>query len=212
MSSNHEQLARRSVPRRGLIWGGAGAAAAAAAANITLATPANAQGPRLVVYDVACLGDTFRVIWAPGAPDSGDLRGSTFSVEGALYPVGTIEGSGFDPDAHNGERIGTWLCRGWFILNPGRTEPHVVSTQEYVFGDIAPGHLFPKDQLASSGSEGSDAEVEAPVRSVIGGAGRFFAARGSVVQHGNGTNTTVLDGFGVPAPNFRFEFRLTKSH
>jgi hypothetical protein len=68
---------RRQVLGRAPLWGGAGAAAAAIDAG--LAFPASAHRPR-VVYDVACLGETFRVIWAPGAPDSGDLRGSTFSV------------------------------------------------------------------------------------------------------------------------------------
>lgn len=198
---------RRQVLGQALLWGGAGAAAAAI--DVGLASPASAHRPR-VVYDVACLGETFRVIWAPGAPDSGDLRGSTFSVEGAIYPAGTLPVSGFDPAAHADARVGTWFCRGWFLIHADRPEPHVTTTQEYVIGQIGPDSLFPADQLASSGTEGSDTEQQTPVRSVIGGAGRYAGARGTVLQHGHGTNTTVLAGVGGPAPNFRFEFRLVR--
>jgi hypothetical protein len=38
-------------------------------------------------------------------------------------------------------------------------------------------------------------------RSVIGGAGKYFGATGSVVQHVTGSNVTQ-------GPNFRFAFRL----
>ncbi|MDQ4131507.1 MAG: hypothetical protein M3133_11065, partial [Actinomycetota bacterium] len=140
-----DRLARRELLRRGLIWGGVGAAAAS---GVTVAAaPADARARRTLTFDVACLGDSFRLIWAPGAPESGDLRGSTFSVEGAIYPPGTIDGTGFDPAAHGDERIGTWFCRGWMLISGDRPEPHAITTQEYVLGLLPGSDAFPADQL-----------------------------------------------------------------
>lgn len=202
---------RREILRRSL-WGGAGLAVASIGALGPAVRAGASTGPQVSrrsrgpVFDVACLGDTFRVTFAAGATSSGDLRGSTFSVEGALYPEGTISGTGFDPGAV--APTGHWLCRGWFLIHPGRPEPHVVTTQEYVLGRIGPDRLFPPDQLASSGMEGAEDERQPAIRSVIGGTGRFAGATGEVVQHGLGTNTTTLATIGVPAPNFRFVFDL----
>jgi hypothetical protein len=158
-----------------------------------------------VVLDVACLGDTL-------APDfgaaldaaAGDLRGAGFFVEGLIYPAGTIpEGPGFDPASANA--TGTWLCRGWFILHPGRPLPHVISTQEYMLGIVSPENPTPENQLVSSGTEGG---VPLAMRSVIGGTGRYRRARGEVAQYLIGTNTTILNAVGEPAPNLRFVFEL----
>ncbi len=219
MTNEDAGLSRRELLKKGLIWGGAGTAAlalggAAGSAVTVAATEENAgerrEGGRVVYYDVACLGDTFRVLFAPGASDSGDLRGSTFSVEGSIYPEGTIEG-GDDFDPASAEAIGRWFCRGWFLINPERPEPHVITTQEYVVGAIEEGRLFPPDQLVSSGTEGSEDEKQPPIRSVIGGTGRYLGAKGGVHQYLNGTNTTRIEGLGpdpIPAPNFRFVFEL----
>jgi hypothetical protein len=127
-------------------------------------------------------------------------------VEGLIYKGGTIKGSGFDPSS--APSIGVWLCRGWFLIQKDRPEPHVVSTQEYVFGEIRPDRLYPPDQLVSSGMEGSEAEGQPAIRSVVGGSGKYAGATGGVEQHGNGTNTTTLTGMDAPAPNFRFKFEL----
>lgn len=102
---------------------------------------------------MACLGDTFRWVLAPGAHLRDDLRGSTFSVEGLIYPTGTVPRSGFTPTAKGS--VGTWFCRGWFLIAPDRPAPHVMTTQEYILGEIRPDRLFPPDQLVSSGLEGS---------------------------------------------------------
>jgi hypothetical protein len=199
-----EGLGRRELLRQGLIWSGT-ATAAALGSTAVLGSPAGA-GTELA-YDVACLGDTLRIIFAPGANPS-DMRGSTFSVEGVIYPAGTVPATGFDPRGLDG--VGRWICRGWFLIAPGRPEPHVITTQEYLFGDISAARLYPRDQLVSSGMEGSKDESQPAVRSVTGGTGRYAGARGVVFQHGNGTNTTALGPGGAlgPAPNFRFEFRL----
>lgn len=202
-----QALGRRDLLKRGLIWGGLATAAVASRASAPAWAAQDAEHGDLVVYDVACLGDTLKIIFAPGASPS-DMRGSTFSVEGVIYPAGTVPGTGFDPNSAAG--IGIWMCRGWFLIAPERPEPHVITTQEYLFGDITPSRLYPPDQLVSSGMEGSEDEREPAIRSVTGGTGRYAGAKGVVLQHGNGANTTELGPGGAlgPAPNFRFEFDL----
>lgn len=208
-------LDRRSVLRKGLIWGSLGVAAS----TVGIASPASgtsARGRKRTVFDVACLGDTFRLLAPPGAtfPDPTnpskpfDARGATFWVEGAIYPANTIrQAQGFDPSQHEDERTGTWLCRGWFMFHSGRPEPHVATTQEYVLGNIRKEQRFPPDTLVSSGLEGADDEREPAIRAVVGGTGRFIDSRGVVRQHIIGTNTTVIPNVGN-APNFRFRFSL----
>jgi hypothetical protein len=197
-------LTERPVDRRHVL---AGAGAGGLAVLASMWAPKSALGhdnPRGdLVLDVACLGQTF-------APDmgaaldagAGDLRGVGFFVEGLIYPSGTIpRGDGFDPMSV--KAVGTWLCRGWLILHGGRPEPHTVTTQEYMLGIVTPSNPTPRDQLVSSGTEGG---VPRAVRSIIGGTGRYKRARGEVVQHLLGSNTTVLNVLGVPAPNLRFAF------
>lgn len=209
-------LDRRHLLKKGLVWGGAGAAAATLGATATATmgnlTAAHAdQAPSLIV-DVACLGHTMQVIFAPGAHPPSDHAGSVFVIEGAIYPVGTIEGDGFDPSSI--PAIGRWFCRGWLVDSAARPQPGALTTQEYLFGEITPQRLHPPDQLVSSGLEQTALPTADPtqpaIRSVIGGTGRYAGASGVVIQHANGHNTTKLGPAGVigPAPNFRFEFQL----
>jgi hypothetical protein len=204
MNGSPTEIDRRSLLKKGSVLAGAGVVSAGAAG---LAAPAAAAaGKRKATYDVACLGDTFRLILHPDAnPQAGELRGSTFSVEGSIYRAGTIRGTGFDPAS--AQPLGRWFCRGWFLINPERPEPHVITTQEYVFGQIRPNRLFPRDTLVSSGLEGTF-EEQTPIRSVIGGTGEYAGATGVVLQHGRATNTTRIVPLGIQAPNFRFEFQL----
>lgn len=197
---------RRALLKRTLAWGGAGSIAA----TVGRVTPASAApATSTASYDVACLGDTFRFILHPEAnPAINEFRGTTFSVEGAIYPLGTVTRTGFDPVSADQKRIGTWFCRGWMIIAPERPAPHVLTTQEYVLGQMREDQLFPRDTLTSSGLEGSTDEEQTPERAVIGGTGQFAGATGIVEQHGNGTNATSLHLLGDPAPNFRFDFRL----
>lgn len=199
---------RRTLLARAL-WGTAGAAAMTTGA-VALAAPAAAAGSRRsAVFDVACLFNTFTVIAAPGATDPlSDFRGSTFFVEGELYPEGTIPAGVTDYDPGSATPIGHWLCRGWFINRtnrPGesdRPDPLIVSHQEYLLERMTADDYFPVDQLTSSGLEG-DNHGRTATRSVVGGAGAYHGARGTVLQHVIGQNTTG-------GPNFRFEFALAK--
>jgi hypothetical protein len=197
-----QQIGRRDLLKKGMVVGGVGAAAGLLA-TATGAGCASAQESQKVTFDVACLGGTLRIQPTDGNAE-GDLSGNTFYVEGLIYDEGTIDSDGFDPAS--AAAIGRWFCRGWFTITPDRAEPHVITTQEYIFPEITASRLFPPDTMTSSGLEGSDTEEQTPIRSVIGGTGRYAGAQGVVLQHGNGRNTTELRGLGEKAPNFRFEF------
>jgi hypothetical protein len=199
-----QAVSRRDVLTKGILAGGVGAAAGVLV-TATGAGCARAQEQTSLTWDVACLGDTLRIQSTEGNAE-GDLTGNTFYVEGNVYREGTIDGDGFDPAG--AKAIGLWICRGFFMIHKARPDPHVITTQEYVIGAIRSDRLFPPDTLTSSGTEGSDAEKQTPVRSVIGGTGKWAAATGVVLQHPNGKNTTTLRGVGQKAPNFRFEFTL----
>lgn len=196
---------RRKLLRRGALAGVAAAVwptAAATASQDDAAATGPDRGARLTV-DVACLGDTFAPDFS-GAIDAeaGDLRGTTFNVEGLVYPAGTIPaGDGFNPA--EATATGVWLCQGWFLAHPARGLPHVATTQHYLLQPITDEEPSPADQLVSSGVEGGIPET---VRSVVGGTGRHRRARGQVMQTVTGTNTTTLRAVGEPAPNFRFRF------
>jgi hypothetical protein len=187
----------------GLVGGLVGGAGAA--------TVLDSTGDRgeTVVLDCACLGDTWRMTLFEGAGESGDLRGSPFSVEGILYPGGHLpEGDGFVPTLD--EAIGHWFCRGHMILHPGRPLPHLMSNQEYVVGLIDADRLFPPDMLTTVGLEGTEENFERMHRAITGGTGLYRGARGECSQYFIGANSTVFaDDPTVTAPNIRFEFDLS---
>ena len=80
-------------------------------------------------------------------------------------------GGGFDPASATA--IGTWVCRGWLILWPGRPAPNAITAQEYYLGVLTADNPSTDDQLVSSGTEGG---VPSTVRSVLGGTGRLYGA------------------------------------
>lgn len=208
-------LDRRDVLRHGLVWSGiAGVAALGAPTSASAERGAGIrsvrESSRELELDVACLGDTLRLAPAPagepveGLLGGGLLYGSSFLVEGNIYPAGTIEGPGFDP--RNTPGSGHWLCRGWIMGRSERPVPGVLTTQEYLLATISGDDPFPADQLVSSGVE-PDETGQSVARSLIGGTGEFAGAAGVVIQIATGTNTTRILGRD-PAPNFRFRFEL----
>ena len=196
---------RRQLLTRTL-WGSIGAAASLAA----LPSEAEASDGRRVVFEVACLGNTFSVILAPGADpvDPFNARGTTFIVEGNLYRRGTIPVGVFDWDPSSAEPIGHWFCRGWTINRTGRPgeedrpEPFALVHWEFAIGRFTPDNLFPADQITASGIVGTVGGQQ-PTLSVVGGIGRYLAAHGSVTANIFGANITG-------APNFTTDFRLVK--
>jgi hypothetical protein len=93
------------------------------------------------------------------------------------------------------------------------SEPHVVSTQEYVFGLIKPESPFPANKLMSGGVEGAfDPATNPQMRAVIGGTGTYAGATGQAAQFLIGQNTdTDSDGLNSSTLRFAFDVR-TRRH
>jgi hypothetical protein len=211
--SLRERIPRTTpISRRGLI----GAAGLGLTAGIVggVAAAANA-GDRTttLAIEVACLGPTARLYDAPSfgeqvpgfsSLEESDLRGSPWWVEGWMYPEGTIAGNGFVPT--DTDRIGVWFCRGHFLVSPVREDPHLVSSHEYYFDDLAADPIG-QNLLVSHGVEGRNRPDWEGERAVTGGTGQYRGARGTVLQREIGRNSTLFPA-GDPAPSFRFEFDI----
>lgn len=208
--ADHDTTERPRVGRRRLLTGltvGGAAVAGGAVGGVAMAATSSGVALRRmrVTLDVACVGDTWRDAPIRNPADETDFR-MPFSVEGWIYPAGTIPGDGFVPTPDGA--LGVWLCHGWLILDGDRPEPHAATFQEYIFGPISEDRLFPPDTLASNGLEGTFTD-QVGVRCIVGGTGTYMGATGQVTQTNNGANTTVLlDGTDDPAPNFVFDFDL----
>lgn len=210
-------VGRRALLRQGLIAAGVGATVpllGTAAADAATRKPArrarNSDQLRTEVFDVALLGDTLLIVPGPNI-DVGDLRGTTYYVEGPIYPGFTIpnEQSNWDPSQHTAQEIGRWLDIGSFMSFPGRPNPHLYGTMTHIFGLITADNNFPVDQVCSIGTESSlTQDIKPSTRSIAGGAGRYVGASGQITLFGNGSNVTVSDVLGRsgPAPNLRFFF------
>lgn len=130
-------------------------------------------------------------------------------------------------DFKGAEPVGHWLSRGWVLINgnkepgrdtrgtiidPARTEPHLLTDHNYVFGRMTPDNLTPEMLVSNGMDDGNDPEKEVLVRAITGGTGRFRFATGQVVERIIGRNTSVLRSFSkfgnAYSPNYRFEFEL----
>jgi hypothetical protein len=156
---------------------------------------------KTIVIDVACDANTMRMVGVDG--DGLPVRGTTFIVDGKIYPANTIPlGDGFDI-ATPGD-MGTWHCRGtfnfdWSEILAGK-EPHVATIQQYHFG--SPGDFLAPDSLRSEGMEGVHAAPHSS-RVVYGGIGKFRGVIGEVKQETLGLNSTGLF-------NYRFTFKVRR--
>jgi hypothetical protein len=206
-----EDNAAQNMNRRGalnkLAVGGAVAVGALGGAGAVAATGSGGWKRETVVFDVACLGDTWRDSLVNYAEDDSDFRGMPFAVEGWIYPAGHIPaGDGFVPTQDGS--IGRWLCRGSTLVHAQRPEPHVQTSQEFIFGPMTPDHLFAADNISSSGTEGTFETKQVAHRAIIGGTGRYFGVTGAQRQEGTGFNTSIFaDGTGS-APNFQMEMEM----
>jgi len=130
-------------------------------------------------------------------------------------------------DFKTAQPVGHWLSRGWVLINGNRTpvtdtrgtavegprtEPHLLSEHNYVFGRFGPKDLSPEMLISSGVEDGNDPDNEVVVRAITGGTGRFRFASGQVVERRLGRNTTLLRSFSsfpdAYSPNYRFEFEL----
>lgn len=152
------------------------------------------------VVDVAVDGDTYKEIPVVGPPPAKDsLRGTTFIVNGKIFPAGTIKGPGFNPK--QGGSIGDWVCRGVFTKDglamlPGVSE-EVDTTQMFLFSNDSKA-------IWTEGFEGDEGVTQH--RAVTGGTGEFHGVTGSVTQ------LTLVGANSTGMGNSRFTFRLDKQH
>lgn len=198
------QIGRRKFMTQAAV-GGAAVVGGLVGAGTTAAVSGSAWRRESLVLEVACRGDRWRESALGNPADDSDFHRG-FTVEGWIYPEGTIPETGFVP-TQNGA-IGQWFCRGWQIIDAGRAAPHVNSIQDYLFGLITPERLFPPDAISSNGLEGTE-DDQVGYRSIIGGTGTYMGASGQAAQEITGVNTSLFaDGSGLNAPNFRFEFDI----
>lgn len=188
----------------GFALGGAAAAGGIVGATATAAGASSFRDEQLV-FEVACNGDLWREGVRANPADDGDFR-APFSVEGWIYPEGTIKGDGFVPTPDGS--IGVWFCRGYVVIDSTRAEPHTCSHQDYMFGEITEQQPFPTTMMSSTGLEGTLIRDIINTRAIVGGTGDYLGATGQVTQQYISDNTTVLNGIGDPAPCFRFVFDL----
>jgi hypothetical protein len=152
---------------------------------------------RQIVIDVACDASTL-VLNTVHPSDTGPVRGTTFIVNGKIYPGGTIPaGNGFDISTPG--LIGTWVCRGAFNFSISEimagSAPGQSTTQGYLFSPT--GSLAVDDSLVSVGEEGGVTTH----RVVSGGTGAYRGMIGEVKQEILGVNSSGLY-------NFRFTFTI----
>ncbi|MEM7282889.1 MAG: hypothetical protein AAF438_14820 [Pseudomonadota bacterium] len=146
-------------------------------------------------YDVSQDGNTFKVMAMQSDPgpfdtitdDGHPAQGAMFSVLGYVYPFGTLKGGTVSGTNGDGSPafpelvLGTWSCRGWFILDgdPGVSGEQLIGTQTFVF--FTKGGRPGQRTIVSEGIDLSieDVDLSVPfVRPITGGTGTFLGARG----------------------------------
>lgn len=178
------------------------ALALVAIAVITLG-PAKAEPQDFEAFtvDVAVDHATFALIPSTGLVANpqplGPNRGSTFIVNGTVFPGGTLpKGSGMgDPNMHG--KIGVWFCKGFFTSTLGTDPIGFNTTQMFEFNGDA-------DAIWTEGLEGGLGIAGVVThRTILGGTGRYAGARGDVIQESLGTNASGT-------PNIRLTFRIQR--
>jgi hypothetical protein len=154
------------------------------------------------VVDVAIDAHTLGLNNDPAAAGT-PKRGTTFIVNGKIYPGGTIPSgvTAFDPATAPGS-IGTWICRGVFLAD--FTDIFVNGSASVAF-DTTQMFLFPNDgnALFTEGLEGNLGVTTH--RAVTGGTGRFRRVTGTLKQQTIGVNRNgAADGLF----NLRFTFTV----
>lgn len=204
-----ERVDRRTALGRFAVGGGALVAGAVIGGGTAAAVTNGGGGWKReeLRLHVACLGDTWQDSTANYPASDSDFRGMPFSVEGWIYPDGFIPpGDGFVPTADGS--IGRWLCRGATLVWDQRLEPHVQTTQEFIWGPMAGEQLFAADNITTSGVEGTVETNQVARRAVVGGTGQYLGASGEQRQEWTGFNTSVFNDGTGPALNFAMHFDL----
>ncbi len=165
------------------------------------------HGSATFVVDVAVDMRTFAAVPSTGNPPGepvGPNRGTTFIVNGKIFPAGDLPSGTASNDPSQEGSIGDWVCRG--ILTSDLASQ--LAGVDKIGFDTTQMLIFGSDRRAiwSEGLEGGLSEAGVTThRIVLGGTGAFLGASGDVVQESLGTNATG-------APNIRLTFRLRNDH
>ena len=168
-------------------------------------TPAMADPHNFEAFtvDVAVNHETFALNPSTGLvlhpQDLGPNRGSTFIVDGTIFPGGTLQkgaGQG-SPDMPGG--IGSWICKGIFTSVLATEDVGFDTTQMFEFNGDADG-IWTEGLEAGLGKQGVITH-----RTILGGTGRFRGAQGEVIQEALGTNAGGT-------PNIRLTFHIQRVH
>jgi hypothetical protein len=165
------------------------------------------HGSATFVVDVAVDMRTFAAVPSTGNPPGepvGPNRGTTFIVNGKIFPAGDLPSGTGSNDPSQAGSLGDWVCRGILTSDLARQLAGV----DKIGFDTTQMLIFGSDRRAiwSEGLEGGLGEAGVTThRIVLGGTGAFLGASGDVVQESLGTNATG-------APNIRLTFRLRNDH
>ena len=155
------------------------------------------------VLDVAIDAHTLGLNNDPTAAGT-PARGTTFIVNGKIYPGGTIPSgvTDFDPDTAPGS-IGTWVCRGVFLAD--FADIFVNGSAALAF-DTTQIFLLSTDKNALF-TEGFEGNVGVTThRAVTGGTGHYRRVTGTLKQQTIGVNRKgAADGLF----DLRFTFTIT---
>jgi hypothetical protein len=198
-----DAFSRNTLLRKGLVLGGAAAAIGGVAPSALAARSKSA-----LTVEVAIVGTTFVVAYAAGAnPDTNDVRGSTFSMEGFLYKEGTIKGNSFNPGQVR--PMGLVVIQGILLATAARSTPFYSGTMTFLFDNVRFSHLFASASVVAQGIFGSDDDTQSPLLAVTGGTGRYAGASGALTLGDLGLNATDLPGNNGAAPNYKAQFALS---
>jgi hypothetical protein len=181
-----QELKKEASMYRKLFLAGVAVVSLAFARPVTLgASSPNDDRLETFVVDVAIDAHTLGLNSDPTAAGI-PRRGTTFIVNGKVYPGGTIPSgvTGFDPDSAPGS-IGTWVCRGVFLAD--FADIFVTGSAALAF-DTTQIFLLDSDSNAIF-TEGMEGNVGVTThRTVTGGTGRYRMVVGTLKQETIGVN------------------------
>jgi len=127
----------------------------------------------------------------------GPNRGSTFIVDGTIFPGDTLNKglSVGDPNMPGG--IGVWVCKGIFTSEIGTDHIGFNTTQMYQFADNG-------SAIWTEGFEAGLGKIGVVThRAILGGTGTYAGISGEAIQEALGTNVGGT-------PNIRITFRIQR--
>jgi len=151
--------------------------------------------------DVAVDHETFAIVPSAGLvlhPKAvGPNRGTSFIVDGKVFPGGTLQEGDGQGDPNMSGSIASWICKGFFTSDLGTEDIGFNTTQMFKFdGDT--------DAIWTEGLEAGLGKAAVTThRTILGGTGKYHGAQGEVIQRSLGTNVGGT-------PNIRVTFKIQR--